>query len=229
MVDKTIKREDEGSDDDSANPRGWWNSDSRLGIGIVVLEAHRPLTPGEIAAKLRGDQSNVRKVAEQMVATGILVRKTPPKREKGRGRQPGVAYALAEEEVAPLEAYLADEGESLGFLREGVQILLASFPVDLERRFHAIVGEQGIEDPPRWVGALDGPHRQYLLAFEGPGALKRAEKLRGILVNREITCQRFNVTELFGGKEFVDYASEWLQTVNGTSARMDAQEALWPV
>ncbi len=228
MVDKTIKREDEGSDDDSANPRGWWDSDSRLGIGIVLLEAHRPLTPGEIAARLRGDQSNVRKVAEQMVTAGILVRQTPPKREKGRGRQPGVAYTLAKEEVAPLEAYLAEEGESPGFLREGVQVLLASFPEDLERRFHAIVGEQGVEYPPRWVSAIDGSRHRYLIAFEGPGALKQAEKLRGTLVQGEIKCQRFNVTELFSGKEFVDYASEWLQTVNGTSARMDAQESLWP-
>lgn len=227
MVAKTIKWEDEG-DDGSPSSRDWWNSDSRLGIGIVLLEARRPLTPGEIAAKLRGDQSNVRRIAEQMVAAGTLVRHTPPKREKGRGRQPGIAYALADSEVAPLEAYLADEGESRGFLREGVQLLLVSVEEDLERRFHAIVGEQGIEDPPSWVCAIAGSKNQYLMAFEGPGAFRKAEKLRGIFVNKEITCLRFSVSELFGGKEFVDYASEWLQTVNGTSARIEGQEALWP-
>lgn len=227
MVAGTIKREDE-SGDDSSDSRGWWSSDSRLGIGIVLLESHRPLTPGEIAAKLRGDQSNVRKVAEQMVAAGILVRHRPAKREKGRGRQPGIAYTLADGERAPLEAYLSDEGESPGFLREGVQLLVVTVPEDLERRFHAIVGEQGVNEPPRWVGVIDGSQRQYLVAFEGPGALKRAEKLRGTLVNREIGCLRLNVTELFGGREFVDFASEWLEAVNGTSARLDAQESLWP-
>lgn len=194
----------------------------------MLLEARRPLTPGEIAAKLRSDQSNLRRLAEQMVAAGILIRQPPPRRDKGRGRQPGIAYALSPDEVAPLEAYLADEGESLGFLREGVQLLFVAVAEDLERRFHAIVGEQGIKEPPRWVGVVDGSKQQYLIAFEGSGALAQAEKLRGVFLQGEIECQRVNVSQLFGGREFVDYASEWLETVNGISARVDAQETLWP-
>ena len=206
-----------------------WTSEARRAIGGALLDAGRPLTSAEIAARLRGDQSNVRKLAEQMAADGVLLRQDPPKREKGRGRQPRTAYSLADEEIAPLRARIGEAGEILGLLRLQLQLLLVQVEEEQETHFFQVVDELGEKVGLQWMGRIDGPRQPYLLALEGEDAIQRAEVLRIALCHFEIDCGRYTVSQLLGGEAFVSSSRKSLQLTSGAVKKAIERDASWPL
>jgi hypothetical protein len=205
------------------------HSDRKLAIASVLLDAGSPMTPGEIALRLGHDQSNVRKVADQMADEGVLIRHIPPKREKGRGRQPRTAYSLDLEEVPRLEEHLDNEQRrGIGVLRKGLQLLLVNVEQGREIDFLEIIDDLGGEVRPPWAGMVDGDEQRYLVAFEGEDAYERAEGLRLLLGSSEIPCSRLNVTELLTGGELVGRAGELLKKSRDLASKRAEREASWP-
>jgi len=223
-----IWEEANGKDEAPAVDREWVHSDRKVAIARVLLDAGSPMTPGEIALRLGQDQSNVRKVADQMADEGILLRHVPPKRESGRGRQPRSAYSLALAEVAQLEEHLeSEQRRGIGVLRKGLQILLVGVEQGREIDFLEIVAEVGREVRPPWAGTIDGDEQRYLLAFEGEDSFERAERLSFLLGSADIPCSRLSVTDLLTGGDLIERAGEVLQRSKELADKRASREASW--
>jgi hypothetical protein len=216
-------------EDDIPGERGseWWSSEQRLSIATVLLQAGRPLTPGEIARTLQGDQSNVRRMAEQMTALGILVQHTPPKSQNRRGRTARFAYSLARDAIGPLEDHLDALGAP-GVLHQGGQLLLVAVEQDQLRDFVAVIEGVAADILPQWATSFDGDKRQYLISLHGDDAEERAEKLKIALSQVEIECTRSKVGKLFTGSEFAAYARRLHHAARETARRKVDLEATWP-
>jgi hypothetical protein len=226
-VDTKIREEDSPHEGSGENPR-WWNSEQRLAIAKVLLKAGRPLTPGEIAKRLHpGDQSNIRRAAEQMTTLGILQQHTPPKRENGRGRPARFAYSLTNPGKVALESHLETEVGEPGLLQEGGQLLVVTAEQDQLTDFYAVIEEEASGAQIQWATSVVGYKRRFLISLHGDGSEEQAEALAIALTETGIECSRSIVGRVFKGNEFAAYSKDLLEKARSTARKKTEREAAW--
>jgi MarR family len=166
----------------------------------ALLRSPSPLVPGELARRIRKDQSNVRRTADQMVLEGVLIRRSPPERNRRPGRQPRVAYELADPETAELEVELRTDP---GKLRKGQQVVFASIDADHHHDVMEVVRKWGSELGLEWVTSVDGDRQERVFTFEGDDAEARASDLISALSALRVDCHRGVVGDVIDGRRAV--------------------------
>ncbi len=177
-----------------------WQDPSHLAIGRALLLAKDPLCAADLGLAIGAHQSNVKKVADRMVAEGLLRLSRRDKDGSRRGRNPAT-YSIAAGERGNFEAIL-EEGSSPGALSRGQQLVVASIPgsrvVDLKR----VTAEAAAASQVEWTALIDGEPQECLMAFAGEHAVDLANDLMSRLASAEISCRRATVAQVLLGHRF---------------------------
>jgi hypothetical protein len=181
------------------------------------------MTAGEIADAAGKDASNMKKLADEMVAEGILQATAPPALNGQPGRPARTAYTFADGEREHFEA-LADEESELGLLEVGLQVVM----VDADKEIEALSEVLSQGDAVRgavWAVNLDGEQSKVLIMFRGPNAVDDSLDLMGIFRDAELEAKRSTVTKLATPKELVKSEQRRKRRVDRNRVQRRAMQA----
>ena len=205
-----------------------WLLDSppRLAIAKALLDSPRPLTPGELARKTRRDQSNVRRMAGQMAAEGLLVRYPPGDAGRRVGRKPTAAYGLASGEKAALESHLKNDRPP-GTLRNGQQLVFASIDGQQLLDVMEVMAKRGSASEIDWTASVDGSRQERMMVFEGEDALERADDLMAALTALKVECSRGSIADIATGKRSIEKAKRVSAIAAETALDQASRQGVW--
>jgi IclR helix-turn-helix domain len=179
-----------------------WNRQTRIAVGRALLSAHpEPMSAAELAAATSKDPSNVRRLADELVATGVLDAVDPPAGgQKGKGgRRPERLFAFA---AGERDSFVDRFGEADGpGLKPGNQLVF----VDISS-----LGEELVDclsrpqlSRAKWAAVCDGTRQELVIAFEGEDAGEASLDLMAALATAKAAAARAVVSELCSGVELV--------------------------
>lgn len=167
----------------------------------MVEAGGQPLTAADLQRALgRTHQSNLKKVAEELVAADALT-KAPAEGRRGPGRPPQDAFAFAEGEQERFEdlfEQLETPGDSLV---EGAEVVVVDAHEDeLEKgeTLWSLLSQKGTARGARPVKQIDMAEEgtRFLFEFTGPGAVHEAMDLMAALKARKLDVRRGRVSKV---------------------------------
>lgn len=183
-----------------------WHGGIRAAVGRSLLRSgddDHGLTAAEIAEIAGKDQSNVKKVADELLAAGIL-REASLAQQNGRvGRPPGAAYAFADGERERFESY-AEEQISPGGVRVGTHVVFVERDQMKDRLSDVLsvpVVARGIEEA--WEIEGDG-FSGLLFPFNGSDAPEASGNFLSQLRDAQVKAGKGVMTRISRGRELRD-------------------------
>lgn len=172
-----------------------WSNPTKIDIGRVLAAANgRGVTAGELQRSLGTHQSNLKKIAEELVAAGVLKSIKPPRSSGRPGRPAQDAFTFADGERERFEDLLEDLEEPPGPLGQGSQLVF----VDVQERGHALwslLARKGVATGTRAVRQMEGERTELLFEFKGPTAVDDAMDLMEVLHAAELKARRQHVSK----------------------------------
>jgi hypothetical protein len=179
-----------------------WDRKTRIELGRALLCAHpRPLGAAELAAATRRDPSNMRKVADELVAAKVLDTVEPScDRRRGKGgRKPDRLFAFAADEREKFaERFGAAEEPAM---RSGSQLVFVDIS-SLGKELVACLARPALSGA-RWAAICDGKRQELVIAFEGDNASEASLDLMAALAAAEAAASRAVVSDLYSGVDLV--------------------------
>jgi DNA-binding MarR family transcriptional regulator len=202
-----------------------WSRPAELLIGRALLLAARDvLTAAELADATGRNPSNLKKVADEMVDTGLLTRETPTVDANRRGRRPRSAYALGPGARTALERHLAQTIEP-GRLGPGQQLVFAEFAdPGIEDLLH-VISNSGAAGQATWSALCDGDRQEYVIAFDGDGSDRLAVDLMAALSAAKIRVRRTSVSQVRPMSEMLEQARRALRAAERSRLRQRTRRA----
>jgi hypothetical protein len=198
-----------------------------LDIGrALVTAARKPLVAGELAKATRRDQSNVKKDAAAMVASGLLTEVDPPPDPSRTGRPPATAYALVEEHADDLRAAISLR--SVGALRRGQELVWATASGEHLDDLLTVLSENAEAAQAIWSGMSAGDSQEWVLAFDGNDPTTPAMRLVAVLAAAGVPSRRVTVTQLKPTHELVAEAQESVKEIRRTRLSHDTRRCSPP-
>lgn len=168
-----------------------WSSPAHEAIGRAILDSgHDELIPREIASVLGRDPSNVKDDAEEMVSAGLLERREPTRPQSGPGRRAQWAYAVLN--VEALRRLLALRPDAT--LRKEQHLVFAD--LSSANDLAEVLADPEHTKGAAWFALSDGDPQEYMIAFEGEGAVGNARQLVSVLTAANIRCRRAHISEV---------------------------------
>jgi hypothetical protein len=198
-----------------------WDGEARQDLGRALLRGEsEAMTAPELALATGKDQSNMRRLAEELVAEGLLLPRDPPASSGRRGRRPKTAFAFAGGEQEKLEASLQDRGE-LGRLRPRQQLVFVEATSKMNDLL-AVLSDREVMARAAWSGLCDGSRQEFLIAFEGTDAIDASLDLMAALSAAEIRATRASVGKVEPAADLVESARRSLGFSNRSRFRREA-------
>lgn len=182
-----------------------WNGDVRLSIGKALLAAGPSgMDAKELAAATGRDPSNLRKVAQALVAEGLLEHRLPRSTGKRPGRQSKAAFALSKDEEERLREIL-EERHEVGKLRPFQQLVFVEAGTKMDSLMDALAKEETLARAA-WTGLCDGTRQELMVAFEGSGAVDASLDLMAIFSATGLEASRVTLGKVESAADSVKSA-----------------------
>lgn len=184
-----------------------WERTSWLMIGQALLDRGVPMTAAEIASAIDRDPSNTRRAAHEMVDADLLEARPCTHEHLARGRRAQSEFSLRKERVAVLRELLP-ESIAPGLLRPGQQMVFAQAAGGGLVEMADALAEAGFATRGRWGAICDGDPQEYVMVFDGAGAIRAAVDLMSMLTAAEVRCRRISVADLMPAHELATWSSD---------------------
>ncbi|MGN6258550.1 MAG: hypothetical protein ACTHN3_12515 [Solirubrobacterales bacterium] len=200
-----------------------WRHPTRLALGHALLAAEPDgLTPAEIAVATGKDQSNLRKLAEELVEVGDLREVKPPPPNGKPGRRARKAFAFTESGREQFEALL-DVEDDIGRLNVGSHVVF----VDSEEKVEALaeaLSHAGVDPETVWVAELMGPRPELMVVFSGLDAPDDAGDLLGKFRAAELKARQAAVSRVRSAREQAKAARKRKQRIDQSRLQRRAMQ-----
>jgi hypothetical protein len=194
-----------------------WGSNARQAIGSALVEAGpEGMTAAELAAATGKDQSNLKKVADELVQEGVL-RITRPAPSSRRGRRASTAFAFSEGERERFETFVS-EPRQRGVLEPGVHLVIVDAPAKDESLSEVLSEAEAVREVA-WSVYIDGERPELAFAFRGSDAVDDSLDLMAIFAAAELEARRASVGKVETPEELVESERRRKQGVDRSRAR----------
>jgi hypothetical protein len=193
-----------------------------MAIGQALLAAgDGGMTAAEMGLLAGQDQSNLKKVAEELVREGVLRYTDPPSLNGRRGRRPRDAYAFADGEQQRLEELVGEE-RSFGVLGVGTQVVIVDAEQDPERLSEVLL-RSDLTENLAWAAHVDRGRSEVWLAYEGHEASDDSRDLMTAFRIAELSARRASVMKLVGARDLAPSMERSRRRAEGTRAQFQAR------
>jgi len=202
--------------------RSPWHGTTTVNIGKALLgDGGAGLTASELEAAIGGPhQSNLKKLANQLVEADVLKAVDPPRHNGHPGRPAQVAFTFADGERERFEDLLEDHDHGSG-IDVGTSIVF----VDAEHKrsdLLKILSLPGVMSGSGKTYELEGDCPQIMVSFEGPTAVDDSRDFLEILAAAELKARRQFVTKASNSGELRKAARRGRQRVERTREQLRA-------
>ncbi|MGC1853395.1 MAG: hypothetical protein WA687_13245 [Solirubrobacterales bacterium] len=193
-----------------------------MAVGHALLTAsENGMTAAEMSFVAQQHQSNLKKVAEELVREGALRYTDPPSVNGRRGRKPRVAFAFADAERQRFEELVADENP-MGLLGMGTQLVMVDAE-DQPVRLSEVLSQSAAVSAAAWATHVDGERPEVWLAYEGHHAPDDSRDLMAILHAAELNARRGSVGKLASTRDLARAEERKKQGVQEWRTQLQAQ------
>jgi hypothetical protein len=195
-----------------------WHGEVRIALGRALLGTDSMgMTSAQLSMATGKDQSNLKKLADDLVDEGVLQRTEPPVSRRQPGRRAKVAFAFAEGEREKFEALVGSDADT-GVLRAGHQLVLVQAGTKVEDLLE-VLSRPEVMARAAWAGLVDGERQEYMIAFAGPDAVDASLDLLAVLSSAGLEATRASVGKIGTSTNLVKSALRSLQLVNRSRMR----------
>jgi hypothetical protein len=174
------------------------------------------MTAAQLSLATGRDQSNLKKLADEMVKEGAL-RKTAPPPNSLPGRPARAAFVFEDGERERFEALVDEEGD-LGLLKLGLQIVVVDADEKMES-LSEVLSEADVVRSAVWTAFFDGSQSELLIAYQGEDAVDDSRDLMALLKSAELKARRASVTKVSTSTELAKAERRLKQRVNRSRVR----------
>jgi hypothetical protein len=180
-----------------------WSSRARFSLGNALLSSESgEMTASQLSESTGKDQSNQKKLAEELVAEGVLRHVPPSPVNGGPGRRARTAFAFASDSERERFEELIDKRDALGLLSVGQQIVFVDAGQKMEALSEVLSQVDSVRGS-RWSTTLDGDRAQVMIVFEGPSAVDDSRDLMAIFSDAQLEARRSSVAQIGTPRDLV--------------------------
>ena len=195
---------------------------ARLALGQALLTSSQEyLTASELAEATGKDASNVGKLAERMVADGLLRSREPRRIGGHRGRRPSKEYALMAGGRVRLDELL--ETRIPGALCRGQQLILAEVDQRTYGDLLLVLSDTSVLSQATWSALWHGDRQEYVIAFGDDDGL--VGDMAAALDAAGIPFRRTTVVNVGSAQQLVAQARRASRTAERTRLRQRTRRA----
>lgn len=201
-----------------------WDNSTKLAIGRALAETDddQGLTASQLAEVIGKHQSNLKKLAEELIGAGVLELAKPPQPNGQPGRRARDAFAFVAGGRERFEALIEDDRPDQD-PDVGTHLVIVD-AVEQAGTLSKILSQASAVGGVDKALHLEGDGTELMFMFRGPTAVNDSLDLLAVLKDAELKAQRRSVSKSSSGREVRQAARRQRQRVERSREQLGSMQ-----